>query len=275
MATTETSASKVTADTLAAFSDAFNRHDANALMNFMTEDCVFDAAGGSEVYGARFVGRDAVRAAFETVFKTFPDAHWGDGPSLRHRGAWRVRMGVHGDACGRLAHRSGRVRSLRVPRWSDRSQARVPQGTSEAERLTPTRSFTWSKVSSHGSAKVCPQGGTARRNMTRDTTRWSRRDRGTASNTHRPIGSRPPARRRPTMARSRKISTWTWRSSAQAIRDSRRRFVSRASMASRRSCSRPTKPVGAAAAAMADKGRMRRDVCRVPNGSSVGVKTSR
>jgi ketosteroid isomerase-like protein len=79
MATTETSAAKVTADTLAAFSDAFNRHDANALMNFMTEDCVFDAAGGSEVYGARFVGRDAVRAAFETVFRTFPDAHWGEG----------------------------------------------------------------------------------------------------------------------------------------------------------------------------------------------------
>ena len=68
MATPETSASKVTADTLAAFSAAFNRHDANALMDFMTEDCVFDAAGGNEVYGARFVGRDAVRAAFETVF---------------------------------------------------------------------------------------------------------------------------------------------------------------------------------------------------------------
>jgi ketosteroid isomerase-like protein len=71
--------STVAADTLAAFSDAFNRHDANALMTFMTEDCVFDAAGGPDVFGTRFVGREAVRAAFEAVFKTFPDAHWGHG----------------------------------------------------------------------------------------------------------------------------------------------------------------------------------------------------
>ncbi|RDU97291.1 nuclear transport factor 2 family protein [Trinickia dinghuensis] len=76
---TPLAASPVTADTLAAFSDAFNRHDANALMGFMTEDCVFDAAAGPEVYGTRFVGRAAVRAAFEAVFKSFPDAHWGHG----------------------------------------------------------------------------------------------------------------------------------------------------------------------------------------------------
>ena len=65
--------SEVTAETLAAFSDAFNRHDADALMDFMTDDCIFDAATGSEVHGTRFVGRDAVRAAFEAVFRTFPD----------------------------------------------------------------------------------------------------------------------------------------------------------------------------------------------------------
>ncbi|GAB7524221.1 nuclear transport factor 2 family protein [Paraburkholderia sp. 2C] len=69
----------VTADTLAAFSAAFNRHDADALMDFMTDDCVFDAAGGSDVHGTRYVGKKAVRAAFEAVFKAFPDAHWGHG----------------------------------------------------------------------------------------------------------------------------------------------------------------------------------------------------
>jgi ketosteroid isomerase-like protein len=79
MSDTLNEASAVSAATLAAFSDAFNRHDADALMDFMTDDCVFDAAGGSEVYGTRFVGKDAVRAAFEAVFTTFPDAHWGDG----------------------------------------------------------------------------------------------------------------------------------------------------------------------------------------------------
>jgi ketosteroid isomerase-like protein len=79
MADTLSARTAVTADTLAAFSDAFNRHDADALMGFMTEDCVFDAAGGPEVYGTRFVGRAEVRAAFEAVFRTFPDAHWGEG----------------------------------------------------------------------------------------------------------------------------------------------------------------------------------------------------
>jgi len=79
MSDTLKAASAVTADTLAAFSDAFNRHDADALMEFMTDDCTFDAAGGNEVYGTRFVGKDAVRAAFEALFKTFPDAQWGQG----------------------------------------------------------------------------------------------------------------------------------------------------------------------------------------------------
>jgi ketosteroid isomerase-like protein len=69
----------VTAETLAAFSDAFNRHDSAALMTFMTADCIFDTAGGNEVYGTRFVGREAVQAAFEAVFNTFPDAYWGQG----------------------------------------------------------------------------------------------------------------------------------------------------------------------------------------------------
>jgi len=79
MTDTLTATSEVTADTLAAFSDAFNRHDANALMGFMTEDCVFDAAGGNDIHGTRFTGRAAVRAAFEAVFQTFSDAHWGHG----------------------------------------------------------------------------------------------------------------------------------------------------------------------------------------------------
>lgn len=60
MAQTQTPLQHVTAETLAAFSDAFNRHDANALMTFMTDDCVFDAAGGPEVFGTRFVDRKSV-----------------------------------------------------------------------------------------------------------------------------------------------------------------------------------------------------------------------
>jgi steroid delta-isomerase-like uncharacterized protein len=68
----------VTVETLQAFADAWNRHDIDALMSFMTEDCVFEASAGPDVAGTRFVGHTAVRAAFAEVWATFPDAHWGD-----------------------------------------------------------------------------------------------------------------------------------------------------------------------------------------------------
>ena len=76
---TDAKAGGVTAEMLAAFSDAFNRHDVDALLSQMTDDCVFDAAAGSEVHGARHVGQAAVGAAFAQVWATFPDAHWGQG----------------------------------------------------------------------------------------------------------------------------------------------------------------------------------------------------
>ena len=68
----------VTIETLQAFADAWNRHDIDALMSFMTEDCVFEASAGPDVAGTRFVGHDAVRAGFAAVWATFPDAHWGN-----------------------------------------------------------------------------------------------------------------------------------------------------------------------------------------------------
>ena len=73
---------EVTTEFLQAFADAFNRHDADALMSFMTHDCVFEASAGPEVCGARYQGQEAVRAAFVEVWTTFPDAHWGDARHL-------------------------------------------------------------------------------------------------------------------------------------------------------------------------------------------------
>ncbi len=61
---------------LQAFADAFNRHDADALMRFMTLDCVFQASAGPDACGQRHEGREAVRAAFSEVWKDFPDAQW-------------------------------------------------------------------------------------------------------------------------------------------------------------------------------------------------------
>lgn len=68
----------VTPDVLQAFADAWNRHDADALMSFMSDDCVFEASAGADVCGGRYVGPEAVRAGFAEVWATYSDAHWGD-----------------------------------------------------------------------------------------------------------------------------------------------------------------------------------------------------
>jgi steroid delta-isomerase-like uncharacterized protein len=60
------------------FAAAWNRHDLDALMSMMTDDCVFDASAGPEVNGQRSEGRAAVRVAYAAVFEAFPDAHWAN-----------------------------------------------------------------------------------------------------------------------------------------------------------------------------------------------------
>ena len=76
----------VTPETLAAFSDAWNRHDVDALMSFMHDDCVFQTAAGPDACGTRHVGREAVKKAFAAAWAAVPDAQWTNG---QHR--------VHGD----------------------------------------------------------------------------------------------------------------------------------------------------------------------------------
>ncbi len=110
---------QVTVEVLQDFADAWNRHDADAIMSFMTDDCVFEASAGPDVFGARHVGREAVRAGFADVWTTFPDAHWG---SARHfvvgdRGVseWTfsgtradgTRVEVHG--CDLFTFRDGKI----------------------------------------------------------------------------------------------------------------------------------------------------------------------
>ena len=60
------------------FAAAWNRHDLDALMSMMTDDCVFDASAGPQVDGQRSEGQAAVRAAYAAVFAAFPDAHWAN-----------------------------------------------------------------------------------------------------------------------------------------------------------------------------------------------------
>ena len=110
---------QVTEETLQAFADAWNRHDVDALMSFMTEDCVFEASAGSELCGTRYVGFDAVRAGFAEVWAIFPDARWGDARHFvagdRGVSEWTftgtrtdgTRVEVHG--CDLFTFRDGKI----------------------------------------------------------------------------------------------------------------------------------------------------------------------
>lgn len=69
----------VTAVTLQDFSDAWNRHDIDGLMSFMSEDCVFQTAVGPDACGTRHVGEAAVRKAFASAWETVKDAQWENG----------------------------------------------------------------------------------------------------------------------------------------------------------------------------------------------------
>ena len=76
--------SSVTIEMLDAFADAWNRHDIDALMSFMADDCTFESSAGPDVCGRRFSGREAVRNGFLDVWAVFPDAHWGNARHFVH-----------------------------------------------------------------------------------------------------------------------------------------------------------------------------------------------
>ena len=109
----------VTTEVLQAFADAWNRHDVDALMSFMTEDCVFEASAGPDICGTRYVGREAVRAGFSEVWANFPDARWGDARHYvfgeRGISEWTftgtradgTRLEVHG--CDLFSFRDGKI----------------------------------------------------------------------------------------------------------------------------------------------------------------------
>ncbi len=73
------SATPPDAQFLQAFAQAWNDHDIDRLMSFMSDDCQFHAVGGPDVLGRSFVGREAVREGFQLAWRNFPDAAWLDG----------------------------------------------------------------------------------------------------------------------------------------------------------------------------------------------------
>jgi steroid delta-isomerase-like uncharacterized protein len=110
---------EVTTEVLQAFADAWNRHDVDALMTFMADDCAFESSAGPDICGTRYVGREAVRAGFAEVWMVFPDAQWGDARHFvqgeRGVSEWTFtgtradgsRVEVHG--CDLFSFRDGKI----------------------------------------------------------------------------------------------------------------------------------------------------------------------
>ena len=63
---------------LETFAAAWNNHDIDGLMACMTEDCIFEASGGDEERGTRYVGAEAVRRGYAKAWQDFPDAQWNN-----------------------------------------------------------------------------------------------------------------------------------------------------------------------------------------------------
>ena len=55
---------------------AFDRHDLDGIMAHFADDAVFEGPRGPHPWGQRFVGHDAVRAAFAERFAGIPDIRY-------------------------------------------------------------------------------------------------------------------------------------------------------------------------------------------------------
>jgi len=75
---------EVTVEFLEAFADAWNRHDVDDLMSFMTDDCIFESSGGEDVCGTRYEGAEAVQTGYSKAWKDFPDAQWNNAHHFVH-----------------------------------------------------------------------------------------------------------------------------------------------------------------------------------------------
>lgn len=60
-----------TVEFLAAYADAFNRHDLDTIMAAMTSNTVFIPSSNTSIEG-----QDAVRETFADIFACYPDAKW-------------------------------------------------------------------------------------------------------------------------------------------------------------------------------------------------------
>jgi len=61
---------------LKAIATAFDEHDLDGVKAHFADDAVFEGPRGTDAWGSRFVGREAVRNAFAARFSGIPDVRY-------------------------------------------------------------------------------------------------------------------------------------------------------------------------------------------------------
>ena len=133
-----TDSSDATVAAVDRFNDAFNRHDVDAVMAAMTDDCVFEST--SPPSGQRYEGQDQVRGGMGGVLRRV--AH----RALRRRGRHRDRrplhraVALHVDQRRRIDQRAPRRRRAACPRRQGGGEVRVREGLTATPRQSMRRS---------------------------------------------------------------------------------------------------------------------------------------
>lgn len=65
-------------DVLVGFAEAYNHHDVESIMGYMSDDVSFVSFFGPDACGERFEGREAVRQRVEAGLEAIPDGKWLD-----------------------------------------------------------------------------------------------------------------------------------------------------------------------------------------------------
>ena len=102
----EEAETSVTAAVIERFNEAFNRHDVDAVMGLMTDDCAFDNTTPPD--GERYEGQEAVRGFWDSFFAASPGAIFeteelfasGDRCVVRWLYRWVTEEGVEGHIRG-------------------------------------------------------------------------------------------------------------------------------------------------------------------------------
>jgi ketosteroid isomerase-like protein len=63
------------------FSDVWNGHDLDGIIDMFTDDVVFEASFGEEPWGTRAVGKAAARELIASMIERVPDIRWD---AIRH-----------------------------------------------------------------------------------------------------------------------------------------------------------------------------------------------